>query len=173
MFGADTSVASYGRLAGFRPLWRVEGRFKMGRGVYVGSTRRRHPSTHGITTTTSASWAGFASLNYIASWRSTSGCESRGLLATRSSTRATECAANGARAKLVGEERRLLPRGEMSTGCDLVVVAQRGICALEPRARRADDLLRKDGESDGHGDGRLRLPCGGSGRPTILPIEPG
>src|SRR6266581_2715810 len=43
----------------------------------------RTPST---TTTTSGSWAGFASPSYITSWRSTSGCESRGLRATRSST---------------------------------------------------------------------------------------
>src|SRR5690349_13432292 len=61
------------------------------------------------------------------------------------------------RAKLLGEDLRLLPGGEVPTPSGLVVVGEVAVALLHPASRRDVDLAREGGEPGRDGDWRGRL----------------
>src|SRR4029453_17375113 len=76
--------------------------------------------------------------------------------------------------QLLGEELRLLPRGEVATPFSLVEVGEAGVDRLDPAARGAPDLAGERREPDGNRNRRRRLSARkrGGQRSCVLPVRP-
>ncbi len=73
----------------------------------------------------------------------------------------------------VGEELRLLPRGEVPALVDLVEIDEIRVDLLGPAARGREDLAGERGEADRERDLRGGLAGCESGGPSGLPVRPG